>query len=57
MKRFNNILCVVQSDKVYKPALERAVKLAENNQGKLVVVDVAERVTMGGVHGELVILP
>jgi len=47
MKRFNNILCVVGPGTGRKPALERAVKLAENNQANLAVIDVAERVTAG----------
>ncbi len=47
MKRFNDILCVVETGKACKPALERAVTLAENNQASLTVVDVTERVTAG----------
>jgi len=47
MKRFKDILCVVEPEKVCKPALDRAVTLAENNQANLVVVDVVERVTAG----------
>lgn len=47
MKRFKNILFVVEPEKACKPALERAVKLAENNQARLTVVDVVERVTAG----------
>jgi len=47
MKRFKDILCVVEPEKVCKPALERAVTLAENNQASLMVVDVAPRVTAG----------
>ena len=44
MKRFKDILCVVNSGKQCKPALERAATLAENNQANLTVVDVVERV-------------
>ncbi len=47
MKRFNNILCVVARGAGRKPALERAVTLAENNQARLTVVGVSERVTAG----------
>jgi len=41
------VLC--NQNKVYKPALERAVKQAENNQANLVVVDVAERIASAGI--------
>ena len=47
MKRFKNILCVVETGEACKPALERAVTLAENNQASLTVVDVIERVAAG----------
>ncbi len=47
MKRFNNILCVVEPGQACLPALERAVMLAENNQASLTVVDVVEQVTAG----------
>jgi len=47
MKRFNNILCMVEPGKACKPALERAVTLAENNQASLTVVNVIERVIAG----------
>ena len=47
MKRFNNILCVVARGAERKPALVRAVTLAENNQARLTVVGVSERVTAG----------
>lgn len=43
MKRFKNILCVIDSEKPLSNALERAVTLAENNQADLTVVDVTER--------------
>lgn len=45
MKRFKNILCVVENGEACKPALERAVTLAENNQACLTVVDVIEGIT------------
>lgn len=47
MKRFKNILCVVEPGEACKPALERAVMLAENNQASLTVVGVTERITAG----------
>ena len=47
MNRFKDILCVVEPEKVSKHILERAVSLAENNQGSLTVVIVVERVTAG----------
>jgi nucleotide-binding universal stress UspA family protein len=47
MKRFKDILCVVEHDKVCKSALERAVTLAENNQANLTVIAVAPFVTAG----------
>ena len=47
MRRFNNILCVVEHGKESKPALDKAVTLAEHNQAKLTVVDVISRVPAG----------
>ncbi len=47
MNRFKNILCVVELGEAGRPALERAVSLAEHNQSSLMVVDVVERVTVG----------
>lgn len=47
MNRFKNILCVVDTGKSCKPALERAVTLAENNQAKLTVVEVIPLITAG----------
>ncbi len=44
MKRFIDILCVVEIGGGGKPALERAVSLAENNQANLTVVEIAERI-------------
>ena len=40
MKRFKKILCVVNTDLKDHPALEQAVKLAENNQASLTVIEV-----------------
>lgn len=47
MKRFKDILCVVEPEGICEPILERAVTLAENNQASLTVVAVVERVTTG----------
>ena len=47
MKRFKNILCVVEQGEACKPALERAVTLSENNQANLTVVDVVPRINVG----------
>ncbi len=47
MRRFNNILCIVEHGKEGKPALDKAVTLAEHNQAKLTVVDVIPRVPAG----------
>lgn len=46
MKRFKNILCVVQPGKS-SAALQRAVSLAASNQATLTVVTVIDRVTAG----------
>ena len=47
MKRFKDILCVVEPGEACKPALERALTLAEHNQANLTVVGVIERITAG----------
>jgi nucleotide-binding universal stress UspA family protein len=47
MKRFKDILCVVNARKANVSALARAVGLAENNQASLTVVDVVERMPAG----------
>lgn len=47
MNRFKDILCIVDTDAQYKPALERAVTLAENNQANLAVVEVVEPIPSG----------
>ena len=45
MQRFKKILCVMEHGEASKPALERAVALAENNQAELMVVDVIPRLS------------
>ena len=45
MNRFKNILCVVELGKEYKPALERAIALAENNQANLNVITVTSSIS------------
>ncbi len=52
MKRFKNILCVVEPGDQSKPALERAVSLAEKNQARLTVVDVIEQTAGSNLPGE-----
>jgi len=47
MNRFKNILFVADNRQDNADALERAVTLAENNQARLTVVDVEERITSG----------
>ena len=47
MKRFKDILCVVEPGEACKPVLTRALTLAENNQASLTVVGVIPRVTVG----------
>lgn len=47
MQRFKNILCVMEHGKLGKPALDRAVTLAENNQASLTVVAVLPRLPAG----------
>jgi len=47
MKQFKNILFVVESGEACKPALERAVTLAEENQAALTVIDFVGRVAAG----------
>jgi universal stress protein E len=47
MKRFKDVLCVVETGEACEPLLERAVTLAQNNQASLTVIDVVERVTVG----------
>lgn len=47
MQRFKKILCVMEHGETSKPALTRAVTLAENNQAELMVVDVVPRLSVG----------
>ncbi|MGB7451772.1 MAG: universal stress protein [Lysobacterales bacterium] len=47
MKRFNNILYVLNTEKIDKSVLERVVTLAQNNQARLTVVSTLEPVTVG----------
>ena len=49
MKRFKDILCVMESETACQCALERAVTLAENNQASVTVATVTERVKARGV--------
>ena len=44
MKRFKNILCIVNTDMQDTAAVEQAVKLAEINQASLTIVDVIDEV-------------
>jgi universal stress protein E len=44
MQRFNNILCVVDTVLKDNAALEHAVKLAENNQATLTVIEVIDEI-------------
>jgi len=46
MKRFKDILCVVEPEKVCIPVLESAVTLAENNQASVTMVDVVPHITL-----------
>jgi len=47
MKRFKDILCVMEPQAACQCALERAVALAENNQARVTVATVTERVPEG----------
>ena len=47
MKRFKNILCMVEPGKECNPVVERAVILAENNQANLSVISVAPSARAG----------
>ena len=47
MNRFKNILCVAKPGETSKPAIERAVKLAQQNQASLTIVDVVPKFTAG----------
>lgn len=48
MKRFKNILCVMESEGACQSALERAMTLAENNQATVTVATVTERLKLSG---------
>lgn len=48
MQRFKKILCVMEHGEASKPALERAVALAENNQASITVASVTERLKLRG---------
>ncbi len=43
MKRFKNILCIMEPQAVCQCALDRTVILAENNQARVTVATVTER--------------
>lgn len=47
MKRFKNLLCVVEPVEACQPALHRAVELAKNNQANLTIASVVPQVTAG----------
>ena len=47
MRRFKNILCIVERGKEGGPVLDKAVSLTENNQAKLTVANVVPRVPAG----------
>ena len=47
MKRFKDILCVMEPQAACQCALERAVALAESNQARVTVATVIERVPEG----------
>ena len=47
MKRFKKILCVAKPGEESKPAIERAVSLAQQNQASLTIVDVVRKVASG----------
>ncbi len=47
MKRFKDILCVVETGEACKSALERAITLAESNLASLTAIDVVEGVAAG----------
>lgn len=47
MERFKNILCVAKPGETSKPAIERAVTLAQQNQASLTIVDVVPKIVSG----------
>lgn len=48
MKRFKNILCVLESEDACQSAPERVMALAENNQASVTVTTVTERLKLSG---------
>jgi len=46
MKRFKDILCVLEPEEEYHPVLERAITLAETNQATLTIVTVVPHITV-----------
>jgi len=57
MQRFKNILCVVSTDLKDNTALEHAVKLAENNQASITVVEVIDEIPPNTNLFELTLSP
>ena len=49
MKRFKNILCVVDTRTSCKHALQRTFKLAENNQAHMIVMGTVGRTVFPGL--------
>jgi len=47
MRRFKNILCVVESENTCRRAIERSASLAMNNQARVTVATVIERIPEG----------
>ncbi|MEJ2649826.1 MAG: universal stress protein, partial [Sedimentisphaerales bacterium] len=47
MKRFKNILCVAKPGETSRPAIERAISLAQQNQASLTIVGVVQKVVAG----------
>jgi nucleotide-binding universal stress UspA family protein len=57
MQRFKNILCVVNTDMQNNVAVEHAVKLAENNQVGLTVVEVIDKIVPNTTLYERIMSP
>lgn len=47
MNRFKNILCVIKTSEKCNSIMDRAISLAENNQAKLTVIEIVEKVSVG----------
>ena len=47
MKRFKNILCVAKPGETSRPAIERSISLAQQNQASLTIVGVVQKVVAG----------